>query len=240
MPRLHVDLPLACGLAIELPDDASRHAQVLRLQPGDAVTLFNGQGGEYAATISKMGKRSVSVDVGAHDPVERESPLKLVLIQAVATAERMDYAIQKATELGVHQIRPVNSAYTQGRMSGERAEKRLAHWQGVAIAACEQSGRTRVPQITAVTDLADLLTHPVDAELKLLLSPRGAVRFDALPAHVASVAVLIGPEGGLSAAEEDAARAAGYTALVLGPRVLRTETAAATVAALLQARYGDY
>ncbi|WP_255988404.1 16S rRNA (uracil(1498)-N(3))-methyltransferase [Chitinolyticbacter albus] len=240
MPRLHVDLPLACGLAIELPEDASRHAQVLRLQPGDAVTLFNGQGGEYAATVSKMGKRSVSVDVGAHDPVERESPLKLVLIQAVATAERMDYAIQKATELGVHQIRPVNSTYTQGRMSGERAEKRLAHWRGVAIAACEQSGRTRVPQITAVTDLADLLTHPVDAELKLLLSPRGAVRFHALPAQVASVAVLIGPEGGLSAAEEDAARAAGYTALILGPRVLRTETAAATVAALLQARYGDY
>ncbi|WP_148713990.1 16S rRNA (uracil(1498)-N(3))-methyltransferase [Chitinolyticbacter meiyuanensis] len=240
MPRLYIDLPLASGIAVTLPDEASRHAQVLRLQPGDALMLFDGCGGEYAATVSKMGKRSVEVTVGDHDPVERESPLQLTLIQAVAAAERMDYAIQKATELGVATIMPVNSAYTQGRMSGERAEKRLAHWRGVAVAACEQSGRTRVPQIAPVADLADVLAAPPDAELKLLLSPRGAVPLAGLPVQASSVAVLIGPEGGLSAAEEEAARAAGFTPLLLGPRVLRTETAAATVCALLQARYGDY
>ncbi|GAA5784524.1 16S rRNA (uracil(1498)-N(3))-methyltransferase [Chitiniphilus shinanonensis] len=240
MPRLYLDLPLASGANLSLPEEAARHVQVLRLQPGDVLTLFDGRGGEYDATVTQMGKRSVEVAVGAHHAVGRESPLDITLVQAVAAAERMDYAIQKATELGVGRIAPVNSAYTQGRMAGERAEKRRAHWQGVAAAACEQSGRTRVPEVAAVRDLAELLATPPQADLKLLLSPRGATRLADLPAQAARVVLLVGPEGGLSPDEEAAAVAAGWTGLALGPRVLRTETAGATLIALLQARYGDF
>ncbi|UXY15577.1 16S rRNA (uracil(1498)-N(3))-methyltransferase [Chitiniphilus purpureus] len=241
MPRLFLapDAAPVPGARLALPEAAARHAQVLRLQPGDTLTVFDGRGGEYAATVTQMGKRSVEVQIGTFDPAERESPLQLTLIQAVAAAERMDYAIQKATELGVAAIVPVNSAYSQGRLGGERAQKRHAHWQGVAVAACEQSGRTRVPQIAPVADLAKVLAAPPQAGLRLLLSPRGAVSLDALPHEAGAATVLIGPEGGLSREEEDAARAAGFMPLCLGPRVLRTETAAAVTLALLQARWGD-
>ncbi|TJZ77431.1 16S rRNA (uracil(1498)-N(3))-methyltransferase [Chitiniphilus eburneus] len=240
MPRLYLDLPLASGAALSLPEDAARHVQVLRLQPGDALTVFDGRGGEYAATVTHMGKRTVEIAVGDHTVVERESPLEIILVQAIAAAERMDYAIQKATELGVTRIVPVNSAYTQGRMAGERAEKRRAHWQGVAAAACEQSGRTRVPDIALVQDLPTLLATPPSVELKLLLSPRGTATLATLPTKATGIALLVGPEGGLSPDEEASAIAAGWTGLALGPRVLRTETAGATLIALLQARYGDF
>lgn len=240
MARFYCPLPLVSGQVVDLPPTAARHVQVLRMQPGESITLFNGQGGEYSASITAMGKKTVDVQVGERSAAERESTLQLVLVQAVSASERMDYTIQKATELGVTRIVPVYSQYCQQRMSGERADKRLAHWRAVAQAACEQCERTRVPQIDAVITLEKWLAQPLAAALKLLLSPVGAMRAGELPAAAASAAVLVGPEGGLSPDEEAAARAAGYQAIILGPRVLRTETAGPAMAAILQARYGDY
>lgn len=240
MPRFHVDLPLTVGAQIELPESASRHVQVLRLQPGDAISLFNGMGGEFAATIQKMGKRSVLVEIGGHDAAERESPLQLTIVQAISAADRMDYTMQKSAELGVTSIQPVISEYCQQRYTGERAEKRLEHWRGVAISACEQCGRTRVPVILPILKYEDFLASQPNADLRLLLSPDGAIRHAELPAAVQSAVVLIGPEGGFSPHEEASAVAAGFTPLILGPRIFRTETVAPVIAALLQARYGDW
>lgn len=240
MPRFFTDLPLTTGAQLELPETASRHVQVLRLQPGDDITLFNGRGGEFAATVLKMGKRSVLVEIGTHDPVERESPLQLTLVQAISAAERMDYTMQKSAELGVTAIQPVISEYCQQRYSGERAEKRLEHWHGVAASACEQCGRTRLPAILPIMKYEDYLAQPAVSDLKLLLSPTGAIRHTELPASAQSACVLIGPEGGFSQREEELAVAAGFTPLILGPRIFRTETVAPVIAALLQARYGDW
>lgn len=240
MPRFYVDLPLNTGALLDLPENAARHVQVLRLQPGDPITLFNGQGGEYAATVRQMGKRQVVVEIGAHDPFERESPLQLTIVQAISAADRMDYTMQKSAELGVTAIQPVISEYCQQRYSGERAEKRLEHWRGVAISASEQCGRTRVPQILPIVTYAEYLASQPAAGLKLLLSPTGAIRHGQLPAKAQQAAVLIGPEGGFSEREEVLAIAAGFTPLILGPRIFRTETVAPVIAALLQSRYGDW
>ncbi|SFZ78345.1 16S rRNA (uracil(1498)-N(3))-methyltransferase [Chitinimonas taiwanensis] len=240
MPRLYLDAPLSSGLEFDLPEACARHVQVLRLQPGDALTLFNGQGGEYAASVLAMGKRHVSVQVGAFDASERESPLQLTLVQALSATERMDYTVQKATELGVQTIQIVQSAYCGYKLAAERAEKRLQHWQAVAESAAEQCGRTRVPRILAPIKLEHWLAQAPAAELKLLLSPIDGQRLNALPAQAASVQMLVGPEGGFSLEEEASAKAAGFQALLLGPRIFRTETVAPVVAALLQARYGDF
>lgn len=242
MPRFFVDLPLVSGQTMELPEAASRHVQVLRLQPGDALTLFNGLGGEFAATVEKMGKRSVLVQIGEHSASERESPLRLTIVQAISAADRMDYTMQKSAELGVTTVVPLISEYCQQRYSGERAEKRLAHWQGVAVSACEQCGRTRIPEIASIVKFEDYLAsaNAQSADLRLLLSPDGAIRHSALPASASSAIVLIGPEGGFSPREEALAIAAGFTPLILGPRIFRTETVAPVIAGLLQAKYGDW
>ncbi len=237
MPRFFLDMPLATGLGFNLPESVARHVQVLRLQPDNAITLFNGQGGEYAGRITEMGKRHVAIEVLAWDEQDRESPLDLTLIQAISASDRMDYTIQKASELGVSRIQPVISEYCQQRLSGERAEKRLAHWQAIAVSAAEQCGRTRVPTILPIIKFEQALAQ--NAALKLLLSPIGAIRQNELPLTASSAAVLIGPEGGFSVAEETLAVAAGYTPLILGPRIFRTETVAPVIAALLQSKYGD-
>lgn len=238
MPRFFLEMPLAAGQSFNLPENVARHVQVLRLQPGDDITLFNGQGGEYAAKITEMAKRYIAVEVLAWDAEDKESPLELTLVQAISASDRMDYTIQKASELGVSRIQPVISEYCQQRLSGERAEKRLAHWQAIAVSACEQCGRTRIPVILPAIKFEAALAQ--QAELKLLLSPIGAIRQQELPATARSAAVLIGPEGGFSDAEEALAIAAGYTPLILGPRIFRTETVAPVIAALLQSRYGDF
>ncbi|MFC4159944.1 16S rRNA (uracil(1498)-N(3))-methyltransferase [Chitinimonas lacunae] len=240
MPRFFVDLPLVSATRFDLPEEAARHVQVLRLQPGEPLTLFNGHGGEYAAVVVKMGKRHVTVEVGEPDPASRESPLALTLVQALSAAERMDYTVQKATELGVSRIQVVQSAYCAVKLGAERLEKRLVHWQGVARAAAEQCGRTRLPEIVAPLRFADYLAKAPAADLKLLLSPIEGRRLDALPQQAASAIVLIGPEGGFSAQEEADARTAGFMPLLLGPRIFRTETVAPVIAALLQAKYGDF
>ena len=240
MPRLYVPIALSVGSQFDLPEAAARHVQVLRLQPGEPLTLFNGQGGEYGARVVEMGKRHVRVEVEAFDASDRESPLQLTLVQALSAAERMDYTVQKATELGVQRIQIVQSAFCGYKLAADRVEKRMAHWQGVAQSAAEQCGRTRIMDILPPVKFEQWLPQAPVADLKLLLSPIGAVRLDALPAQVSSALVLVGPEGGFSDIEEEAAVAAGFTPLILGPRLFRTETVAPVIASLLQARYGDF
>ncbi|WP_028450225.1 16S rRNA (uracil(1498)-N(3))-methyltransferase [Chitinibacter tainanensis] len=240
LPRFFVAQPLALGTQFDLTEAVARHVQVVRMQPGEMVTLFNGEGGEYQAQITAMGKKTVSVQVQTFAEVNRESPLRLTLVQAISAAERMDYTVQKAAELGVTVFQPVISQYCQQRYSGERAEKRIAHWQGVAASAAEQCGRTRLMEIRPIITLAQYLQAGLQSELNLLMCPTGAVHHSQLPAAVASATVLVGPEGGYSPEEDESAIAAGYTPLILGPRIFRTETVAPVIAGLLQLRYGDF
>ncbi len=225
-PRLHVDLPLRAGMTLELPPGPARHVQVLRLQPGDALTLFDGGGGEWSAEVVAMGRRDVHVRLGRHDPVEREPDCAVTLALGMPANERMDGLVEKACELGVAAIQPLVCERSVLRLAGERAEKKLAHWRAVAVAACEQSGRTRLPAIAPVQALGAWLAGlpPPDATPRLLLGFTDAVALPTPGAH-AAVLALSGPEGGLGPAEEAAARARGFTAVSLGPRVLRADTA---------------
>lgn len=232
MPRFHCSVPLSAGVALTLPPGAARHVQVLRLQPGGEITLFDGAGGEYAATVERMGRSEVTVQVGAHDPVEREAPRAVQLAVGMPTNERMDWLVEKATELGAALIQPLVTAHGVLRLSGERADKKVAHWQAVAIASCEQCGRNRVPRVLPVRSLNDWLGALPNAdagEARSVLSfAPGARAASALAAAGPQqrFTVLSGPEGGLSAAEEEAALRSGFAPLTLGPRVLRAETAA--------------
>ncbi|MDM0055063.1 16S rRNA (uracil(1498)-N(3))-methyltransferase [Variovorax fucosicus] len=232
MPRFHCSVPLSAGVALTLPPGAARHVQVLRLQPGGEITLFDGAGGEYAATVERMGRSEVTVQVGAHDPVEREAPRAVQLAVGMPTNERMDWLVEKATELGAAVIQPLVTAHGVLRLSGERADKKVAHWQAVAIASCEQCGRNRIPQVLPVRSLNDWLGALPNAdagEARSVLSFAPGAR--AASTLVAAgpqqrFTVLSGPEGGLSATEEEAALRSGFAPLTLGPRVLRAETAA--------------
>jgi 16S rRNA (uracil1498-N3)-methyltransferase len=244
-PRAYVDLPLASGTQVELPEAVAIHAvRVLRLRAGDALTLFNGRGGEFAATLgAAAGRGRVRAEVGAHDGVERESPLRVTLLQAVARGERMDLIVQKATELGVARIVPLASERSVVRLDERQAAKRLEHWRGIAIAACEQCGRNRLPQIDPVADfdrIADAVRGlELDAGTRLLLAPDAPNTLAALAPGLTSATLLIGPEGGLSGREIDLAGRAGYSACRLGPRVLRTETAPLAALTALQVLAGD-
>ena len=229
MPRFFSPFPLSAGASCELAAGAARHAQVLRLQPGAAITLFDGGGGEWAATIERMGRGDVRVSVGAHDPVEREAARAIHLAVGVPANERMDWLVEKATELGAASIQPLITERGVLRLSGERADKKRAHWQAIAIAACEQCGRNRVPEVRPMTGLSPwLAAHERPAARGLLLSLRGdAVPLLAqAPTPAGAIGFLSGSEGGFSAAEEDAALAAGFAPVSLGLRVLRAETAA--------------
>ncbi|MDP2227028.1 MAG: 16S rRNA (uracil(1498)-N(3))-methyltransferase [Moraxellaceae bacterium] len=238
--RFYIPLPLSAGTDISLPDEASHHLlRVLRAQVGDSFVLFNGDGGEFDATLTEAGKKSARVHIGTFRPDDRESPLHTHLGQVMSRGERMDYAIQKATELGVSVITPLTSERCELKLRGEeRADKKLEHWRRIAIAACEQCGRNRLPVIHAPQSLAEWLASS-SASLRLVLAPTAG---DALPASrdTTSAALLIGPEGGLSAAEIAGAQAAGFLCWQIGPRVFRTETAPVAALALLQARFGDF
>ena len=222
-PRLFVEAPLAPG-PLGLPASAARHVQVLRLQPGDALCLFDGRGGEWAARVAAIGRREVQVEVAAHDPVDRELACAVTLAVGMPANDRMDFLVEKATELGVAAIQPLVCERSVLRLAGERADKRVAHWQGVALAACEQSGRTRVPQVAPVRALGDWLDGlpASDGAARLVLSLADA---QPLPAAPLAVVALSGPEGGLSPAEETRARERGFRPVSLGPRVLRSDTA---------------
>ncbi|MBX3605626.1 MAG: 16S rRNA (uracil(1498)-N(3))-methyltransferase [Piscinibacter sp.] len=225
-PRFHVPLPLHEGANLDLPDGAARHVQVLRLQPGDALTLFDGSGGEWAAQVLQIGRQSVQVRLGAFDAVSRELALPVTLALGMPANDRMDTLVEKACELGVAAIQPLVCARSVLRLAGERAQKKVQHWRAVAAAAGEQSGRTRLPVVEAVRPLADWLAAlppAVAGAQRLLLSP-GAVGFEPLRGS-GEVLALSGPEGGLTDAEEQAARACGFVSVSLGPRVLRADTA---------------
>jgi 16S rRNA (uracil1498-N3)-methyltransferase len=238
MPRFYCPVPLAAGAVLELPGDAARHVQVLRLQPGALITLFNGEGGEWDASVTRMGRSAVQVAVGAHHAVEREAARAVHLLAGITANERMDGLVEKATELGAASLTPLLAERSVLKLKGERADRKLAHWRAVAIAACEQCGRNRVPLIHEAQSLAEWLASDTGGQVarsdaagpacgaRLLLSlhpDARPLREVALPAG--PVTVLSGPEGGLSAAEEALARAAGFAALALGPRVLRADTA---------------
>lgn len=230
MPRIYCPMPLSAGAELPLESAAARHVQVLRLQPGDGLTLFNGQGGEFSAEVTRMGRSDVQVRVGAFAPTEREAARAVHLAVVMPSNERMDWLVEKATELGAASITPLMGERSVLRLSGERAQKKQAHWQAIAVAAAQQCGRNRVPQVHAVGTLAHYLGEPPVAAgvrvLRCLLTPR--TQAAATPASLAGAQVfqvLSGPEGGLSPGEEDQAVAAGFAPLNLGPRVLRAETA---------------
>jgi 16S rRNA (uracil1498-N3)-methyltransferase len=234
MPRFYCPAPLATGQSLELPPGAARHVQVLRLQPGAAITLFNGQGGEFEAVVEHMGRSDVRVQVAAYLPVEREAPRKLRLAVGMPANERMDWLVEKATEMGVAGIQPLVAERSVLKLSSERAQKKQAHWQGIAIAACEQCGRNRVPVIHEVMDMARWLAMPQGREVRLVLSLAAQARpLLEAAAGSAPALVLSGPEGGLAPHEERAALAQGFQPVSLGPRVLRAETAPLAVLAAL-------
>ena len=250
MPRFHCPLPLTEGAEIDLPEGCARHVQVLRLQPGADITLFDGggpllRGGEWTATVLHMGRTSVRVRVGAHQAIEREGARAIHLLAGTTAGERMDWLVDKATELGMASLTPLATERSMVRLHGERAAKKQAHWQAVAVAACEQCGRNRVPHIHPLASLAQALapasaaavaTGVAPLRLVLSLAP-GSVPLRSVLAQAAPEAALqflSGPEGGLSAQEEQQALAQGFVPVSLGPRVLRAETAPlAALAALL-------
>lgn len=231
MPRLHCDAPLQAGLRLALPPGPARHVQVLRLQPGDTLTLFDGRGGEYEARVARMGRSDVEVEVRTHREVECEAAVQVHLALGMPANERMDWLVEKATELGVASIQPLLAERSVLRLAGERAQKKQAHWQAVATAACEQCGRNRVPAVHPVRPLPEWLAGQ-DAP-GLVLSLRAGSRPLASLAGRTDHTLLSGPEGGLSAAEEDAALARGWQPVQLGPRVLRAETAPLAALAVL-------
>lgn len=236
-PRFYSARLLAAHTACELDDKTSGHiARVLRMQVGDGLTLFDGSGGEYVAKILEIRKKTVVVQVEEQLPHECESPLSVHLGIGMSRGDRMDFVIQKATELGVNEITPLVTERCGLKLKGDRQDKKVQHWQGVAVSACEQCGRNRVPKVHDPMDLDSWLTL-TDAQLKLVLHHRAS----ALPCgeKPTSLALLVGPEGGLSAAEIGRAQAADYTALTLGPRVLRTETAPLAALAIVQSVWGD-
>ena len=232
--RFHVPLPFAAGETLELPAGPARHVQVLRLQPGDALTLFNGEGGQWQAEVLEMGRKTVSVRLLAPDALttDTELPQRVTLALGMPANERMDFLIEKATELGVAAVQPLVCERSVLRLSGERAERKREHWHGVAVAASEQCGGTRVPVIHPVLTLAEWLrsagASSGSAGCRLVLSTGTAPALEAAAAAGATTVaytLLSGPEGGLSPGEEAAARAAGFAPASLGPRILRADTA---------------
>lgn len=240
--RFFSPVPLQVGQSVNLSENAATHAtKVMRLNTGDSLTLFCGDGFDYSATLLSLEKKSVTARVDARTKIDNESPLNIQLLQGISSGDRMDYTIQKAVELGVRDIFPINAERSVIKLNAERAEKRLDHWQGVAIAACEQSGRAFVPKIHGPQTLAQWLSqHDIQQDLNILLNPIGAKKLAQLSKTNGKIHLLIGPEGGLSASEITLASSQHFQSIVLGPRILRTETAALTAIASMQVVWGDF
>ncbi|MEO8778261.1 MAG: 16S rRNA (uracil(1498)-N(3))-methyltransferase [Rhodanobacter sp.] len=239
--RLHADVPMTVGAELTLPAQPSEHAaRVLRLGAGDPLTLFNGDGCDYQAIICAIAKRTVSVRITAQQSLQNESRLPLVLAQGMARGDKMDWIVQKATELGAVGIVPLLTERSEVRLDGPRALKRVAHWQSVAISACEQSGRARIPSIQPIQPLADWLAELSDhGALRLVLLPQAAATIRELHFAQAGGVLVIGPEGGLGDADLRALEQHGFVGLRLGPRILRTETGGLAALSALQACHGD-
>ena len=240
MPRFHCPSPLAVGDILALPDHVAHHIQVIRLQAGAVVTLFNGDGNEYGATLTLLEKKRVTVEVKTCTARSVELPYAITLAQALPESSKMDWIIEKAVELGVAGVQPLSAQRCVVRLSVERAEKRQAHWQGIVISASEQSGRNRLAHLAPVTDFNRWIAQQ-DIHKRILLSPRATQSLADWARHQPpqAVTLLIGPEGGLSDEEENLAIAHGAIALSMGPRVLRTETAGLAALAMLAGAWGD-
>ena len=250
MPRFYCPQALHTGASIALPATAARHVQVLRMQPGQTITLFNGAGGEFEAVIEHMGRQDVRVIVGAHQTIEREAFHQVHLAVVMPANDRMDWLVEKATELGVHRITPLMSQHSVLRLQGERADKKLAHWQAVAISACEQCGRNTLPHIEPLQNLSTWLQGDWVANLINTKDVRSATQAAVLSLHPSTQSLsewstqhqstswllLNGPEGGLTDEEDALARAKGFAAVKLGERVLRAETAALAALAYFNLR----
>ena len=239
MPRFYIAQALAIGQLVSLPEAVAHHIQVLRLAQGELVTLFNGEGGEYGATLSEIGKRHVSVEIKTHQPREVELPFGVTLAQALPEASKMDWIIEKAIELGVSGVQPLAAQRCVVRLSAERAEKKMAHWQGIIASASEQSGRNRLAQLAPLQDYKQWITQQ-DMHRRIILTPRAEQSLADWARHQSpqAVTLVIGPEGGLSDAEENLAIQHGALPLAMGPRILRTETAGLSAAAILAAMWG--
>ena len=241
LTRVYVPDVIPAHGIFDAPPDAAHHlAHVLRLTQGDLLVVFDGRGLEYPATIERIGKSAVTLRVRDPSPVNRESPLRVTLAQGISSGERMDYTVQKAVELGVAAIQPLATERSVVRLSGERAVKRVGHWHGIAVAACEQSGRNHVPDVYPVSGVTSWLAQVPSDALRLTLSPDASSTLREIDRPAGPIVLLVGPEGGLSPRERDDARAAGFSGLRLGPRVLRTETAALAALAAMQALWGDF
>jgi 16S rRNA (uracil1498-N3)-methyltransferase len=237
-PRFYFDAPLRAGSVCTLPEDAAHHAiHVLRLREAEEITLFNGRGGEFAARIASIQRLRISVDVLEHRTIERESTLRVVLVQGVSAGEKMDSTLRKAVELGVAEVQPVLAARSVARPKGERAESRRAHWQRLLIAACEQCGRNRIPQVSPLIALSDYRPH--GTAMQILLSPLARQPLSKVSLQGNDFVVAAGPEAGFTVEEEAALVSAGFVPASLGPRVLRTETAAVAALSALNALRGD-
>jgi 16S rRNA (uracil1498-N3)-methyltransferase len=239
IPRFHLHAPLASGAQLMLAPDAAHHAsRVLRLREGDSLVLFNGEGGEFSARIVQFSREGVAVEVGAFSPIERESLLAVTLVQGISAGDRMDLTIQKAVELGAVAVQPVLAERSVVRLKGERGETRREHWRRVAVSACEQCGRNRLPSIAGAIAIGEY--RAPEKSLSLLLSPDGTQRLSELAISAGhSVVLASGPEAGFSPREEATFISAGFLPVRLGPRILRTETAGPAALAALNALYGD-
>lgn len=240
MPRFYLDRPLAIGDAFELPAALAHHVQVLRLQPGQIITLFNGQGGEHTATLSALERKSAWVEIKTFSPREAELPYAITLAQALPEAAKMDWIVEKAAELGAAALQPLAAQRCVVKLSGDRAAKRLEHWQAISVAAAEQCGRNRIMQVGSVMPI-DHYVAQQDLHLRLLLSPDAETSLAQWARHQPPrcVTLMVGPEGGFSAVEQTGALAHGVMALGMGTRVLRTETAGLAALAALNAIWGE-
>ena len=240
MPRFYVDFALIPDSVVELPDNVVRHLNVLRVKNMEEIVLFNGNGKSYPALPEVLEKRRASVRILREEATDNESPLNITLVQAVSAAERMDFTLQKSVELGVAEIRPVISERCVVRLSGERAEKRVARWQEIVVSACEQSGRNIVPKVLPLTTYAQALQQLPQETTKLLMSLNRAQKLSDVQPQSGKVVFMVGPEGGWTEQEEQQAFDAGFQSVTLGKRVLRTETASLAAIAAMQTLWGDF
>ncbi|MDU8022821.1 MAG: 16S rRNA (uracil(1498)-N(3))-methyltransferase [Neisseria sp.] len=240
MPRFYVDFALSPDGVVELPDNVVRHLNVLRVKNTEEIVLFNGNGKSYPALPEVLEKRRVSVRILREEATDNESPLNITLVQAVSAAERMDFTLQKSVELGVAEIRPVISERCVVRLSGERAEKRVARWQEIVVSACEQSGRSIVPKVLPLTTYVQALQQLPQETTKLLMSLNRAQKLSDVQPQSGKVVFMVGPEGGWTEKEEQQAFDAGFQSVTLGKRVLRTETASLAAIASMQTLWGDF
>ena len=240
MPRFYLSEVLSAGRAVSLPDNVVRHLHVLRLKPDEEIVLFNGDGKAYPARLGVLEKRRATAEILREEEADNESPLNITLVQAVSSGERMDFTLQKSVELGVGEIHPILSERCVVRLDGERAAKRVARWQEIVVSACEQSGRNTVPQVLPLVSYQEALRQMPPEKTKLLMSVRNAQKLNRITPSSDGLIFMVGPEGDWTESEEQQAFGAGFQAVTLGPRVLRTETASLAAIAAMQTLWGDF